>query len=254
MLLAVAVGTFLACISCSSSIPAMHYPELNQLIELERDSTVALVRDEVDEVTGKHFWFTYCSGVWISDDLILTAYHCVHNKYDDLGVEVGNNINVSYYLDLRTPDKKEAYFGESHPSTVVKIEPKSDLALLRVKEISHGHHKAYINTRPILDGSSVMIVGHPTGLLYTWVNGTVAASRWLEKDDDNVVKVLHITSPTWFGNSGGAAFDMDGRIVGIASFIMIGGDRSFFIHRDIIVEFLVRDDNHPVCTTSSCKK
>lgn len=237
---------------CSSSLPPVSNPELSQLIELERDSTVALISDKVDD-EGKHFWHTYCSGVWISDDIILTAYHCVHDKDDDIGIELGNKVTIAYYRDLRDPEGKEAYFKEGHKAIVVKLEPVSDLALLKVSTIDHVHHKANISSRAIRDGDSVMIVGHPTGLYYTWVNGTIASSRWLEKNDETVVKVLHITSPAWFGNSGGAAFDMEGRVVGIASFIMMGGDRSFFIHRDIIIKFLNRDDSKTKsCSTNSC--
>jgi hypothetical protein len=35
---------------------------------------------------------------------------------------------------------------------------------------------------------------------------------------------------------------MEGHVIGIASFIGQGGDRSFFIHRDVIVSFLERTD------------
>lgn len=247
LFLITAVGTILACLSCSNGLPPVTNTGLTQTIEMERSSVVALVEERSvssneDGTDSKKELRTYCSGVWISEDTILTAYHCVRDKEADEGSEVGDKILIAYYTDLRNPDGKESYFKEAHASIVVKLEPKSDLALLRVKKVDHSHNFAYISQRVINDGDSVMIVGHPSGLLYTWINGTVAATRWLSNPHDYIVKVLHITSPAWFGNSGGPAFDMEGHVVGIASFIGVGGDRSFFIHRDIIVKFLARDD------------
>jgi S1-C subfamily serine protease len=49
---------------------------------------------------------------------------------------------------------------------------------------------------------------------------------------------MQVSAPVWFGNSGGGAFNDEGEIVGIASFIMKGPSLGFFIPVDSIRPFL----------------
>ena len=52
-------------------------------------------------------------------------------------------------------------------------------------------------------------------------------------------KTLQISSPAWRGNSGGGAFDADGKLIGISSWVSARGPMlGFFIHRDEIEKFL----------------
>jgi S1-C subfamily serine protease len=53
-------------------------------------------------------------------------------------------------------------------------------------------------------------------------------------------KIIQISAPVWLGNSGGGAFDEDGRLIGICSWISKNGPQlTFFVHRDAINKFIV---------------
>jgi len=181
----------------------------------------------------------YCSGVWINDEQILTAYHCVQSDTVEAGKEVGGSIKVSYYQDYLEIDNAMAVIKEAHYGVVIKIAPEKDLALIKINNPYHTHEIAPLSQNPINDGDTVLVVGHPLGLYYTWLLGTVARTRVMPNPHDHLIKVLHLTSSAWFGNSGGGAFDADGKLIGICSFLMRGPQMTFFVHRDEIAKFLV---------------
>ena len=84
------------------------------------------------------------------------------------------------------------------------------------------------------------IVGHTTGLWWTYIEGDVSSSR---THVGKFSKLLQISSPAWFGNSGGGAFNEDGKLVGISSWIYTKAPMvTFFVHGDVIRSFLVKNN------------
>jgi S1-C subfamily serine protease len=58
-------------------------------------------------------------------------------------------------------------------------------------------------------------------------------------DQQIKAKVVQISAPIWIGNSGGGAFNSDGHLIGLSSWITLRAPSvAFFIHRDEIKNFL----------------
>ncbi len=121
-----------------------------------------------------------------------------------------------------------------HYGVVIAIgDDNVDLALISSIDTLPGHQYATVADSVEL-GQDLQIVGHVTGLHYTYIKGTVSATRLR-----NNAKYLQISSSAFKGNSGGGAFDEQGNLVGICSAIyMMAPNVTLFVHRDEIKEFI----------------
>lgn len=221
-------------------------PNRVALVENLKSVTVALTKTDGD---GDHS--PYCTGVWISDDKILTANHCVEmygralvgsifeiesDEFDSVGVElqyvVKNDVNLS------TPNN---FPLSVRRGTVIAVSHTQDLALILAKDTPRGHMVANVKgIDSVPDGTRVHIVGHTIGLWWSYCEGTVSTSWSNIKGPDQIAThAMQISSATWRGNSGGGAFDDDGNLIGIASWVAPQGPNiSFFIHHDELIKFL----------------
>jgi serine protease Do len=104
------------------------------------------------------------------------------------------------------------------PATVVGSSSYFDLALLRVEATG-------LPTLPLADfwkvsqGQVVIAIGSPLGLDNSVTMGIVSSTARQAKPDSPVVFV-QTDAPINPGNSGGALVDLDGRLVGINTFIL----------------------------------
>lgn len=199
----------------------------------------------------------YCSGIWVSNDVMLSAEHCV----DDIGrptnpmssledllhaLELDGNAPVakSTWTPVNQPvmysgygdidSKHKAY----HTGKVIAVDMKQDMVLIKA-DAPGAHPYARLARGPIRDGQEAHIVGHPTGLWWTYCHGYVSGRRPDYTDDQGKHDMLQISAPVFFGNSGGGAFDNDGALIGMADSIRQGvPDVSFFVHRDTIRSFM----------------
>lgn len=235
LILIVATMLVASCFSCSN-LPSAHNAAQYELIKEEMDATVALVMhprkidDDFNIVEDTTRWKPFCSGVWIGPKQILSAAHCAKDS---------DTINIAYYRDMKAPPGREAFIYEAHEAKVVLIDAEADLVLLQVEKVEHFHYVAEISSEKIYPGDKVEIVGQPLGLLWSPISGEIVAHRWLEVRGTTSL-YTEINSNTTFGNSGCAAF-MNGKVVGIASFLIRGGPgKTFYVSRDVIVSFLDR--------------
>lgn len=182
--------------------------------EWQRSASVALVTD-----TRRVF----CTGVWTGDIEFVTAHHCVSDK------TVGSAFLYAQYSDISRPVYE---VKETHVARLMRVAPGHDLAVLKVLVAPHPHSFAKVG-HSVADGEPVGVVGHPHGLLYTWMPGTVSRTVWM----DNMLTV-QVTVPAWFGNSGGGAFNEQGELVGIASFLTNVPGQTFFVHPEYVHEIL----------------
>src|SRR5262249_5962675 len=137
--------------------------------------------------------------------------------------------------------------GRSWPATVEAIEPKHDLAILKVKDLDLPR----VSLRPstaLVVGERVYAVGAPRGLELTLSDGLVSALRRDKPgkgakiakgadDDDASPALIQTTAPVSPGSSGGGLFDAQGRLVGIITF-GAGGQNLNFAHPTEWVEQL----------------
>jgi len=110
-------------------------------------------------------------------------------------------------VDITTDD------GKSYTARVIGRDAKSDLALIKVDGRTD-FAVARLSDRAPRVGDWVLAVGNPFGLGGTVTAGIVSARErdiGTGADDD----YIQIDAPVNKGNSGGPAFDIDGRVIGV---------------------------------------
>lgn len=207
------------------------------------DETVALVAFENQ---------TYCAGVWISNDNILTANHCVEGLISALNKQKIANDDVikpinELGLTINYAVKSEL-FGDAilknHTATVVKFDKLHDLALLKTSEDDAPKHKfAHIITIKPSVGDPVHIMGHHAHLTWSYTPGAISAFRnYVQESRENGIfgPLIQISCAMWHGDSGGGVFSSHGELIGISSFIYGGiPNVGFVISYESIETFLL---------------
>jgi len=204
-----------------------------------KNSTVALVEGKKSNRTP------YCAGVWVKDKKILTAGHCVENagrihnsispeeNYDPVD-DIIMFVNYSDAKDEELPQDK-VWFG-----VVEKFDNNLDLAIIRPLEETSEHQIAKIvDVDSVISGQTLHIVGHTVGMTWSYIKGYTSNSRTVKGLGDLEIKTIQVSSSAWMGNSGGGAFNSQGHLLGICSWINTRAPNlSFFIHHDAIINFL----------------
>lgn len=145
------------------------------------------------------------TGFYLLDyDLIVTNHHVV-----------GDNQNVT--IKGRTFNKMLA--------KVVFSDEKYDLAFLlppldmkQLPELKLGDYET------LHDGDLVIAIGHPYGLNYTATQGVISRVDRVQQG----IKYIQIDAAINPGNSGGPLINVQGRVVGVNTFIIKGGDNLGF--------------------------
>lgn len=174
----------------------------NRRISNKMESSSVLMHMKIqmvikDEDTGKETkkagWGT-CSGVYIKDNIILSAAHCVTYSSEE-------NLTLKG-IWIRSGNK-------SAPAVVIKVDPAADLALLYTP--LRGTPIKFART--VERGDECWVVGNPLGLQDIMTKGIVSKINLVEKDEKAVFLVLDaIVLP---GNSGGPVVDSNCQLIGI---------------------------------------
>lgn len=222
----------------------LRHPEgVGNAIDQARAQTVALVtRDKDDDIAA------YCAGVWVGIDTILTANHCVEGAAEmaDIPEElmidlVGLPIKYVIESDIVGQYKEPKAI---YSAVTAAQDKKNDLALVRVIGDIPNHPIAVLAEKVPSMGSQLFLIGHVSGVYWTFTPAYVVASRpsgWLYGVSTVKGKIIQVSGAMWFGNSGGGAFTEFGELVGISSFIMRTPNMGFLIHLDTIKEFLYKN-------------
>ncbi|MGA7414505.1 MAG: trypsin-like peptidase domain-containing protein [Bryobacteraceae bacterium] len=153
------------------------------------------------------------SGIIMSPDgYILTNAHVVKSSYS-LRVHLisGAASDVAAQVDDKRVDR-------SLTATVVGIDSETDLAVIKVNG-SNLPYLPFADSDELKQGQVVLALGNPLGLDNSVSLGVVSAvARQLKADDPLVY--IQTDAPINPGNSGGPLVDIEGRVVGINTFIM----------------------------------
>ena len=104
--------------------------------------------------------------------------------------------------------------GRSFPAVLVGQDDKTDLALLKVEADEALPSVAFGDSEAVRPGDWVIAVGNPFGLGGSVTAGIVSA-RGRDLPGGSIIDFLQIDAPINKGNSGGPAFDMNGRVIGV---------------------------------------
>ena len=179
--------------------------DLSELYEKVLPSVVKIYTKE--DITYPELGFVTTSGglgsgVLIDEEgIILTASHVV---------QMANSIMVEFAN------------GEQVPANVLSSAPSADVALLKL---------AWKVKNPVLKlgdsdkmqvGQEVMMVGAPFGLDFSMSKGYISGRRVLKKfaNGAKFIEFFQTDAAINPGNSGGPMFNMNGEIIGIASYIL----------------------------------
>lgn len=111
----------LSCLCCHSNQNIKTVISSNEyMVEHLKQSTVAII--EYDEEEGENR--ISCSGVWLDKDTIITAYHCLGEKFDKKEEDLlGNFVKFATYDDLGDAESVKI---QPRLSEIIAAEPKNE--------------------------------------------------------------------------------------------------------------------------------
>lgn len=252
--LALLFVSFSALTGCYTHARLRHPESRLTLVDELKSNTVALVvRDKDGDINP------FCSGVWVDKDVVLTADHCARAPVEILVKEMAmggkedkvlegqvQNLEDGFKIQYIVNNESTGVWREPkalHTLAIVKHDKAHDVALLKVvdpKDVPNHHIAPLADKEPAL-GEEVHVMGHPSGLTWTYVHGYVGAIR--EENFRPIKKkgpFIQIVGSVWRGNSGGGVYNDNRELLGIASFLAPAPNESFFIHIETIRTFLGR--------------
>src|SRR5690606_28980941 len=117
--------------------------------------------------------------------------------------------------------------GQEFAVDMVLDDPKTDLAVLRIREAGSARFEAiaFADSDSLEVGDLVLAIGNPFGVGQTTTSGIVSALARTGVESSDYEFFIQTDAAISPGNSGGALVDLDGRLVGIntAIFSRSGG-------------------------------
>lgn len=129
---------------------------------------------------------------------------------DESGIVVTNN----HVIDGADEIKVILHDDSEHEAELIGTDPKTDVALLRIKTDKTLKAVPFGNSDKARVGDWVMAIGNPMGLGGTVTAGIISA-RSRDIDSGPYDDYIQTDAPINRGNSGGPLFNMDGEVVGI---------------------------------------
>ncbi|WP_081602163.1 trypsin-like peptidase domain-containing protein [Corynebacterium halotolerans] len=150
-----------------------------------------------------------------SDGYVLTNHHVI------AGAEQGGVIQVTMND------------GTTHPAEFVASDPATDIAVIRIQDVSDLPTIQFGDSSELRVGQQVVAVGSPLGLSSTVTTGIVSAMNRPVRASDgggesSLIDAIQTDAAINPGNSGGPLVDMNGNLIGMNSVIasLSSGDQA----------------------------
>lgn len=180
-----------------------------------------------------------CSGFLVSDQLLVTAGHCIEDMSDcERYSWVFGFSNNDKEQSSHKVSKGEVYKCTSIVARKLDDENDDDYALVKLDRKVKGHTPLKVRTSgKIANGASILVIGHPSGLPTKISDGAIVRS--------NSNKVFFQTTlDTFGGNSGSAVFDAK---TGTVEGILVRGER------DYVQDPVMNCARPKVCKVTECR-
>jgi len=124
---------------------------------------------------------------------------------------------------------------------VISEDEESDIIMLTT-DMPEGPSKFLQITSDLpSEGENVIVIGSPLGLEHTTSSGMVSSIRKTK----NGKKLVQITAPISRGSSGGPVINMDGKVIGIASYQLVRGQNlNFAVSGEHINSLKIQEANN----------
>ncbi len=138
--------------------------------------------------------------IWDERGHIVTNYHVIHG---------GERFSVSLFD------------GTTFDAALVGIEPRKDIAVLKIDTNAVLHPVKLADSHQLLVGQKVLAIGNPFGLDSTLTTGVISAlGREIESiAGTRIEDVIQTDASINPGNSGGPLLDSRGRVIGVTTAI-----------------------------------
>lgn len=153
-------------------------------------------------------------------------------------VKPGQILTNAHVMEKAYSAQVLSVYGRYEDVTILKEDEDLDLALLEVEDAGEPHLRP--STLEPYPGQRIIVIGNPMGLEHTVSDGLVSAIR-IAPDG---TELLQISAPISPGSSGGPVLNEHGRVMGVATATIEGGQNlNFAISTTTVREFLDRDDS-----------
>ncbi len=155
-----------------------------------------------------------CSGFLVGEDLLVTAGHCIRNKYDC----ANNRWVFDYKIDYKGQRKisvpeTSVYKCKKVINQILSRYDQNDFALIQLdRKVTDRRVLSYRRKGKIKEGTNLVVIGHPTGLPTKIADGAYVKSL--------SGKYFNANLDTYGGNSGSAVFNAD---TGVIEGILVRG-------------------------------
>jgi Do/DeqQ family serine protease len=137
---------------------------------------------------------------------------------DSTGVVITNEHVIAGATDIRIATTD----GQEYPVDLVLEDPKTDLAVLKVRDPKGTTFPAlqFADSDQLEVGDLVLAIGNPFGVGQTVTSGIISALARTGVESDNYEFFIQTDAAINPGNSGGALVDLQGRLVGVNTAIV----------------------------------
>jgi len=137
---------------------------------------------------------------------------------DAAGVILTNHHVIDGATDIRISTND----GQEYPVDLVLDDQKTDLAVLKVRDLKGATFKAidFADSDMLEVGDLVLAIGNPFGVGQTVTSGIVSALARTGVESDNYEFFIQTDAAINPGNSGGALVDLNGRLIGVNTAIV----------------------------------
>ena len=188
-------------------IVQISYAKAPEIVLNQKKAVVTIYVNDKDGkqiVTGSGF-------IVDPDGIIATNYHIAKRWIDNAGAVIFFKMENEAFLFLDP---------EAVLDNVVSHDKDNDIAILRVAGKGFPAVKLATDYKPN-QGEEIFVIGSPMGLETTVSNGIISSLR--EK-----AELIQITAPVSPGSSGSPVFDSKGEVIGVATFLIEGGQNLNF--------------------------